>query len=175
MCAAWPLTRRLSRASDMNTANRGSGAGRSDASRGRAARWRRAVLVAILLVAYAAADIFWPLKRDASRFDPVAMITPAHLDTLLDAARKAPSAGNSQPWMFIAGLRGDSVHSRLVPHLARSSAVWAPSASLLVANLAQIHLEDTPDWEYSEFSRYDLGQAVAHMSIQGLSLGLDAH
>jgi len=103
------------------------------------------------------------------------MITPAHLDTLLDAARKAPSAGNSQPWMFIAGLRGDSVHSRLVPHLARSSAVWAPSASLLVANLAQIHLEDTPDWEYSEFSRYDLGQAVAHMSIQGLSLGLDAH
>ncbi|CDY74356.1 hypothetical protein BGLT_00643 [Caballeronia glathei] len=59
----------------MNTANRGSGAGRSDASPRRAARWRRAVLVAILLVAYAAADIFWPLKRDASRFDPVAMGT----------------------------------------------------------------------------------------------------
>ncbi|MGO4249492.1 hypothetical protein AB4Y87_19940 [Paenarthrobacter sp. RAF54_2] len=44
-----------------------------------------------------------------------------------------------------------------------------------MANLAQIHVEDTPDWEYSEFSRYDLGQAVAYMSIQGLSLGLDAH
>lgn len=115
-----------------------------------------------------------------SRFSPVefdseAVITPAHLDTLLDAARRAPSAGNSQPWMFVAGLRGDAVHSRIVRHLARSSSVWAPTASLLVVNLAQIHVEETTDWEYSEFARYDLGQAVAHMTIQGLSIGLDAH
>lgn len=109
------------------------------------------------------------------RFDPEATITSAELDTLLDAARKAPSAGNSQPWMFVVGVRGDDVHSRLVRHLARSSSVWAPTASLLVANLAHIHVEDTTDWEYSEFSRYDLGQAVAHMTVQGLSIGLDAH
>lgn len=109
------------------------------------------------------------------RFDPAATATSAQLDTLLDAARKAPSAGNSQPWMFIAGLRGDGVHSRIVRHLARSSLVWAPSASLLVVNVAHVLVEDTNDWEYSEFSRYDLGQAVAHMTIQGLSIGLDAH
>lgn len=36
-------------------------------------------------------------------------------------------------------------------------------------------IEGATDWEYSEFSRYDLGQAVAHMTIQGLTLGLDAH
>jgi nitroreductase len=109
------------------------------------------------------------------RFDPVAVITSAQLDTLLDAARKAPSAGNSQPWMFVAGRRGDEVHSRIVRHLARSSSGWAPTASLLMVNLAHIRVEDTTDWEYSEFSRYDLGQAVAHMTIQGLSIGLDAH
>ena len=28
------------------------------------------------------------------------------------------------------------------------------------------------DWEFSEFSVYDLGQAVAHMSIQAQALGL---
>ena len=109
------------------------------------------------------------------RFDTSTTISPAQPDTLLEAARRAPSAGNSQPWRFVVGLRGDSVHSRIVPHLARSSSVWAPSASLLVVNLAQVHLEGLPDWEYSEFARYDLGQAVAHMTVQGLSLGLDAH
>lgn len=42
-------------------------------------------------------------------------------------------------------------------------------------NLAHVLVEDSPQWEFSEFSRYDLGQAVAHMTIQGLAMGLDAH
>ncbi|WOC11123.1 nitroreductase family protein [Gordonia sp. MP11Mi] len=109
------------------------------------------------------------------RFDPTATVTDPQLDTLLDAARLSPSAGNSQPWRFIAGLRGSAVHARTVRHLARSSAGWAPDASLLVVNLTQTHVEDAPDWEYSEFSRYDLGQAVAHMTVQALALGLAAH
>lgn len=108
-------------------------------------------------------------------FDPHVAVSAEQVDTLLDAARRAPSAGNSQPWMFVVAVRGDSVHARLVRHLARSSSVWAPDASLLVVNLAHLHVEDTPGWEYSEFSRYDLGQAVAHMTVQGLHLGLQAH
>ena len=42
---------------------------------------------------------------------------------------------------------------------------------MLIANLSHRFVEDT-DWEYSEFSLYDLGQAVAHMSFQAQSLGL---
>ena len=30
------------------------------------------------------------------------------------------------------------------------------------------------EWEYSEFWLYDLGQAVAHMTLQGQALGLHA-
>jgi len=116
----------------------------------------------------------------ARRFSPLEFdqhvgVTDEHVDALLDAARLAPSAGNSQPWAFVVALRGDAVHRRLVGHLARSSSQWASSASLLVVNLAHVYVEDTPDWEYSEFARYDLGQAVAHMTIQGLAMGLDAH
>ncbi len=108
-------------------------------------------------------------------FDPDATLTCDQVDTLLEAARRAPSAGNSQPWMFIVGRRGDAVHDRLVAHLARSSGSWAPAASLLIANVAHMWVEGTTDWEYSDFSQYDLGQAVAHMTIQGLSMGLDSH
>jgi nitroreductase len=104
-------------------------------------------------------------------FDQDHQVSAADVELLLEAARWAPSAGNSQPWAFIVGRRGDPTHQRLVRHLARSSATWASTAGLLVANLAHRLVEDT-DWEYSEFSAYDLGQAVAHMTFQAAAMGL---
>jgi nitroreductase len=110
------------------------------------------------------------------RWSPVAFdvrheLTPVDVEVLLEAARWAPSAGNSQPWAFITARRGDDRHRRLVGHLARSSARWAPGASLLIANLSHRYVEGT-DWEYSEFSHYDLGQAVACMTVQAQAMGL---
>ncbi|MEJ7630651.1 MAG: hypothetical protein WKF54_13770 [Nocardioidaceae bacterium] len=40
-------------------------------------------------------------------------------------------------------------------------------------NVGHLFVEDT-DWEYSEFSSYDLGQAVAHMSFQAQAMGMAA-
>src|SRR5262252_7707027 len=104
-------------------------------------------------------------------FDASYELAASEIEALLEAARWAPSAGNSQPWAFIVGQRGDATHARLVRHLARSSGAWAPAASMLVANLAHRYVEDT-DWEYSEFSLYDLGQAVAHLTIQSQAMGM---
>lgn len=112
-------------------------------------------------------------RHSPTRFDPEHEVDHDQTAVLLEAARWAPSAGNSQPWAFIVGHRGDAVHSRLVRYLAGSSASWAPSASLLVANLAHRYVEGT-DWDYSEFAIYDLGQAVAHMTVQAQALGLQA-
>ncbi len=105
-------------------------------------------------------------------FDPAHDVSPAEVDVLLEAARWAPSAGNSS-----RGLR------RRPPGRARPRPAgraprgqlrrWAPAASLLVANLA-LRLVEGTDWEYSEFALYDLGQAVAHMTVQGRALGLQA-
>jgi nitroreductase len=106
-----------------------------------------------------------------AQFDRDHELTRDHVDLLLEAARWAPSAGNSQPWAFIVGLRGDPIHARLCRHLSRSSARWAPSAGALVANLSHGLVEDT-DWEFSEFAQYDLGQAVAHLTVQAHALGL---
>jgi nitroreductase len=111
-------------------------------------------------------------RRSPASFDSEAGVSEAEVETLLEAARWAPSAGNSQPWAFVAGRRGDATHSRLVAHLTASSRRWAPDAGLLIANLSHRYVEGT-DWEYSEFALYDLGQAVAHMTVQALALGLD--
>jgi nitroreductase len=111
--------------------------------------------------------------RWSPRVFSAAEVTAAEVAALLEAARWAPSAGNSQPWSFITGRRGDPVHARLVRHLAGSSARWAPAAGLLVANVCHRYVPDT-DWEYSEFAMYDLGQAVAHMTLQAQAMGLGA-
>jgi nitroreductase len=105
-------------------------------------------------------------------FDESHSLAPDDVQVLLEAARWAPSAGNSQPWSFVVGRRGDRVHDRLVARLAPSARRWAPSAALLVANLSHRLVEST-DWEFSEFSLYDLGQAVAHLSVQAQALDLN--
>jgi nitroreductase len=104
-------------------------------------------------------------------FDATHELTHEEVELLLEAARWAPSAGNSQPWAFVVGRRGGDVHRRLVRHLAASAARWAPTAALLVANLSHRFVEGT-DWEHSEFALYDLGQAVAHLTVQARALGL---
>ena len=105
------------------------------------------------------------------RFDERHTLDADHVTVLLEAARWAPSAGNSQPWAFVVGRRGDRVHERLVTFLFPSSRRWAPTAALLVANLSHRLVEST-DWEFSEFAHYDLGQAVAHLTLQAQALGL---
>ncbi|MGY4920083.1 nitroreductase family protein [Streptomyces sp. 900116325] len=108
------------------------------------------------------------------RFDPTTVVDDHALGLLLEAARWAPSAGNSQPWGFFTGRPGESEHDRILPHLAPSSARWATDASLLVVALTRRHVGDT-QLLYSEFADYDLGQAIAHMTVQGQAMGLALH
>ncbi|MBD3932562.1 nitroreductase family protein [Streptomyces chumphonensis] len=109
-----------------------------------------------------------------SRFDPSAAVDDRTLGLLLEAARWAPSAGNSQPWSFFTGRPGEPEHQRLLPHLAPGSARWAVDAGLLLVTLTRRHVDDT-ELLYSEFADYDLGQAVAHLTFQAQALGLAVH
>ncbi|MFI8825659.1 nitroreductase family protein [Streptomyces sp. NPDC053431] len=108
------------------------------------------------------------------QFDPSAAVDDHTVGLLLEAARWAPSAGNSQPWGFFTGRPGEPEHERVVRHLAPSSARWATNAGLLVVTLAHRYVGDT-ELLYSEFADYDLGQAVAHMTVQAQAMGLAAH
>ncbi len=106
-------------------------------------------------------------------WDATHVLSSTDVERLIEAARWSPSAGNSQPWSFVTALRGDELHGRLVPLLAASSRRWAPDAALLVVNVCHRYVEDT-DWDTSEFAEYDLGQSVAHMTLQALSMGLSS-
>ncbi|GHB51203.1 nitroreductase [Streptomyces cirratus] len=107
-------------------------------------------------------------------FDPSGRVDDDALHTLLEAARWAPSAGNSQPWGFLSARPGEPDHARVLPHLAPSSFRWAKDAGLLVVALTRHYVGDSPVL-YSEFADYDLGQAVAHLSVQAEAMGLATH
>ncbi|MFE9422675.1 nitroreductase family protein [Kitasatospora sp. NPDC006697] len=108
------------------------------------------------------------------KFDPAGVVDDRALEVLLEAARWAPSAGNSQPWGFVAARPGEAGHERLVRHLAGSSARWAVDAGLLLVALTRREVGGS-GLQYSEFADYDLGQAVAHLTLQAQALGLASH
>jgi len=65
-------------------------------------------------------------------FDRAHEIGDEALAALLEAARWAPSAQNSQPWRFLVTRRGEAAHDRLFAALAPGNQAWAGRASALV-------------------------------------------
>jgi nitroreductase len=120
-----------------------------------------------------------PLLRDRRSirgYDETHELADDELLVLLEAARWSPSAGNSQPWAFLVGRRGDDAHAELVEVLAPSVRRWAPAASALVFSLNQVASGPEEDaLGYSDYAQYDLGQAVAHLTVQASALGLGVH
>lgn len=91
---------------------------------------------------------------------------------MLEAARWAPSSGNTQPWRFVIAERDTALHKRIFAHVAPHNQRWAGRASVL---LVGAHLTVSPRGENLPYALYDLGQAIAHLSVQATALGLAVH
>lgn len=92
--------------------------------------------------------------------------------SLFEAARWSPSASNLQPWGFVYAVHGTADFGRLCSCLNPQNALWAHKAALLVLALAE---PVKPDGNANVHARYDLGQAVAHLTFQAGSNGLHVH
>ena len=120
-------------------------------------------------------DVLTPLLRQRESvmvYDRRHVLSSAQLRAILEAARWAPSAGNSQPWGFIVGLRGDETHGGIVHVLSSANQAWAPAASALILTLHQVATDEDHEVSYSDYAMFDLGQAVAHITVQARSMGL---
>jgi nitroreductase len=105
-------------------------------------------------------------------YDPAAEISIDALRTILEAARWAPSANNTQPWRFIVARRGTDAFTSVHDALKGFNQAWADSAAVLIVNIAETaDDEGTP----RPWGRYDLGQAVAHLTVQAQHDGLHTH
>lgn len=105
-------------------------------------------------------------------YDPSAEVPTETLRTVFEAARWAPSANNVQPWRFVVARRGTASFAAIHDALLGFNQAWADSAAVLVVNLAEtVDPEGTP----RPWARYDLGQAVAHLTVQAQHEGLHTH
>ena len=91
-------------------------------------------------------------------FDKTHEISQDELLSIIEAARWAPSAGNTQPWAFIAARRGTPEFDAIASALAGFNKIWAGSASALIVFSA------VPDrgGKMTRWINYDVGQAAAN-------------
>jgi nitroreductase len=105
-------------------------------------------------------------------FDPAHALAPEQLTALLEAARWAPSANNTQPWRFLVASRGEQTFDELLGVLNPGNRQWAGAASALILVAAETV---DPDGNARPFALYDTGQAVANLVAQAGHEGLAVH
>jgi len=104
--------------------------------------------------------------------DPQFELSDGELTALLEAARWAPSANNSQPWRFGVARRGEPTFDALLEALAPGNRRWAHAASALLLLTTETV---GADGSVRQWAAYDAGQAAAHLSTQATVLGLSVH
>jgi nitroreductase len=95
------------------------------------------------------------------------------LQRMFEAARWSPSASNEQPWAFIVGKKGDETYNNIMSTLVEFNQIWSQFAPMLVLSCAK---KDVIKGEGENlYRKYDIGQAVAHLTFQAASEGIYVH
>jgi nitroreductase len=97
----------------------------------------------------------------------------AELYKILEAASCAPSSNNEQPWRFFVARGGTEEFDHLVSAMSPQNQAWACTASALILACCKTTFERNGLPNRSAF--YDLGAAMAFLSLQAESSGLSVH
>jgi nitroreductase len=92
--------------------------------------------------------------------------------SLLEAARWAPSSGNSQPWRFVYALTGTPAFTAFHDLLMPGNKPWCEKASALFVVSSRMLLDDGKPTRTHAF---DTGAAWMSLALQAHLLGLVAH
>jgi nitroreductase len=112
------------------------------------------------------AERWSPRALDAS-----ASVTQDQVRALLEAARWAPSFGNTQPARYLVGLRGTPSFDAILSTLNSGNRAWAHRAGLLLIGVV-VTTNSKGSVPYAE---YGLGLASENLVLQAVELGLVAH
>lgn len=112
----------------------------------------------------------------AERWSPRALdasfaVGPEQVKALLEAARWAPSFGNTQPARYLMGLRGTPSFDAILSTLNSGNRAWAHRASLLLIGV----MVTTNEKGAVPYAEYGLGLASENLVLQAVELGLVAH
>jgi len=100
------------------------------------------------------------------------VVEPKKLQRIFEAARWSASSSNLQPWYFLVGFKGDDVYSRIFSTLVEFNQLWAGNAPILSVAISKT---TNARGEPNVYHAYDLGQAMAMLSIQSTHEGVYVH
>lgn len=113
-------------------------------------------------------------KRKSIRDFDNSIIDDETIISLFEAARRAPSAFNEQPWRFILADRTNKAGFSIILNvLMEKNRQWAQYASLLVIVLSKKTLSRNSN--INRHYLYDTASAVANLTFQANSLELYVH
>jgi nitroreductase len=117
------------------------------------------------------------VQRWSPRAFDASPMSLADLQTILEAARWAPSAFNIQPWRFVYALRDDEHWEAFLRLLDPFNEAWAHNASALVFVVSDTltPAQGSSPAKPSRTHSFDTGAAWAHLALQASILGYQAH
>ena len=92
-------------------------------------------------------------------------IAPEHLDRILEAGRRSPSASNRQKWDFVLVTDADQLRDLSTVSTSAAHVAKAPAAIVLV-------LAEPESERLRILDEYDLGQATMAMMLAAADLGI---
>ena len=111
----------------------------------------------------------WSPRAFANRF-----VEKEKLQSLLEAARWAPSSFNEQPWYFIVATKQKpEEHARLLSCLTEKNQQWSRQAPVLMVSVAKLNFDRTGKPNRHAF--HDVGLAVGNMIVEATALELFVH
>ena len=96
------------------------------------------------------------------------------IQSLLEAARWAPSCFNEQPWVFIVATADHPMeYQTLLSCLVEGNQIWAKRAPLLILTVAKLHFEH--NGQPNRHAVHDVGLAVGNLVVQATAMDLAVH
>lgn len=110
-------------------------------------------------------------KHFLDRFSPRAFsgkkLSPQDIETMVEAARWAPSASNKQPWHFAYAINGDANWEAFSTIPNEGNRRWCLNAGALLVVLS--------DKDASGKHSFDAGCAWGYLALQAHAMGLATH
>ena len=101
-------------------------------------------------------------------------VSQQDIDSLLEAARWAPSSYNEQPWSFVLATRDDNERfEQMLSCLVDANQAWAKSAPVLL--LCCTSLTFSRNGKPNAAATHDLGLAAGNICLEATARGLSVH